>query len=54
MSGLLEKLLAQLILKVGPVLIEMIIRWLQGASNEEVTKVVNNVANAMNKGTSVA
>ena len=48
-SKLLEKLLAEVIVKVGPALIELIIRWLKGLGDDEVKEVAKGVAEAMAK-----
>ena len=46
---LLEKLLAALITSVGPVLIEVIIKWIQGLDEKEVKEVAKAVAAAIEK-----
>lgn len=41
--SLLEKLLASLIELAGPMIIEVIIKWLQSLSGDEVKEVAKNI-----------
>lgn len=48
-SKMLEKLLAALITAVGPALIELILKWVQGLGEEEIKEVAKNVSASLEK-----
>jgi len=47
---ILEKLLYELILAAGPAIIELIIKFLQGLSNDQVKEVAKKTAEAIRNG----